>query len=200
MLNISELYELVSIGEQRRNVEIKRSMSWDNARTKAKIVKVILAMSNIRDGGYLILGFEENGDSYRPEGMSESALNSFDYDNIKSHVARFADPYVTFHMEVVEDESENKKFIVFSIREFEEIPIICKRNGMENLVEGNIYTRSRSLPSTVRVPTQSEMREIMDLAIEKGIRKFLQMGQRAGLRTRISTEPDEYDHELEDIL
>jgi predicted HTH transcriptional regulator len=199
-VNINELYELVSIGEQRRNVEIKRSMSWNNPNTKAKIVKVILAMSNIRDGGYLIFGFEENGDSYLPVGINEDDLNSFDYDDVKSHVARFADPYVAFSMEIIEDEDDGKKFIVFTIKEFEEVPVICKRNGLENLREGDIYTRSRRLPSTTKVPTQSEMREIMDLGIEKGIRKFLERAQRAGLRVQPATILDEYDRELEDIL
>ena len=30
-MNVQELYELVGTGEQRRNVEIKRSMSWNVA-------------------------------------------------------------------------------------------------------------------------------------------------------------------------
>lgn len=198
-MNIDELRELVGMGEQRRNVEIKSSMSWENDNVKAKIVKAILAMSNIRDGGYLILGFKENGDSYLPEGVSENDINSYNYDDIRSYVARYADPYATFFMEVVNDESEGKKFIVFAIKEFEEMPVICRRDGLENLRNGDIYTRSRRLPSTVRVPTQSEIREIIDLAVEKGIRKFLERARRAGLEVPSATEPDEYDRELESI-
>lgn len=198
-MEIHELYELVRVGEQRRNVELKRSISWDSDRNRAKIVKTILAMSNIRDGGYLVLGFSQQADSFEPVGVRDDHLSSFKYDNVKSHVALFADPFATFFMKIIEDKVEDKKFIVFSIDEFEEIPIICKRNGLENLREGDIYTRSRRMPSSVRVPTQSEMREIIDMAIEKGVRKFLEQSQRVGMKVEIGAEFDEYDRELEEI-
>ncbi len=197
-MNIQELYELAGTGEQRRNVEIKRSMSWNDPSIKAKIVKAILAMSNIRDGGFLVLGFEERGDSYLPAGMNEDHLASFDYDEVRSHVAQFADPYVIFFMEPVKDDRTGRKFLVFTINEFEEIPVICKRNGLENLRAGDMYTRSRRMPSTEKLPTQSEMREIIDMAIEKGMRRFIERAQHAGLSIRV--EPDEYDRELEGIL
>jgi hypothetical protein len=183
--------------EQRRNVELKRSISWDDSEVKAKIVKTILGMSNIQDGGYLILGFEEHDGSFEPVGLSEDDLKSYKYDDVCAEVSRYADPYATFLMEVIEDEESGRKFLVLSINEFEEIPVICRRNGLQNLQEGVLYTRSRRLPSTTAVPSQSEMREIIDMAIKKGLRRFIENAQYAGIR--IEGVEDEYDKELREI-
>ena len=199
-MNKTELYELVAFGEQTRNVELKRSMSWTDTSTKAKITKVILALSNIRDGGYLVLGFSQKGETFVPTGVAESDLSSFNYDHVRSHVAEYADPYVEFSMEIVKDAEQNRSFIVFAVKEFAEIPLICAKNGLENLEEGAVYTRSRRMPESVKVPTQSEMREIIDMAIEKGLRKYIETSRRAGLEIQVIPQEDEYDKELEDIL
>jgi predicted HTH transcriptional regulator len=156
-------------------------------------------MSNIRDGGYLILGFEQDNNTFRPTGAKEADISTFNYDNVKSFVSEFADPYVEFFMEVITDEKDNKKFLVFTINEFNEIPVICKRDGLEHLEKGTIYTRSRRMPETVRVPTNAEMREIIDMAIEKGIRKYIETSYRGGLQIRAFTQEDEYEKELENI-
>jgi len=200
-MNIEEFYSLVALGEQTRNVELKRSISWDDPVVKAKVVKTILGMSNIRNGGFLILGVEEREDGFDLLGITDEHLSSFNYDHVASEVARYADPYATFRMEVVEDSEVNKKFLVFTIDEFREIPVICKINGRENLREGTIYTRSRRMPSTVQVPTQSEMREIMSIAIERGIRTYIEQSRRVGLRLELVEEgsDEEYDRELRDI-
>jgi hypothetical protein len=175
-------------------------MSWNDTNTKAKITKIILAMSNIRDGGYLVLGFNQDGDTFVPTGVVQSDLSSFNYDHVRSHVAEYADPYVEFSMEIVKDEEQKKSFLVFTVKEFAEIPVICAKNGLENLEEGAVYTRSRRIPESVKVPTQSEMREIVDMAIEKGLRKYIETSRRAGLEIQATTKEDEYDEELEGIL
>jgi hypothetical protein len=59
--------------------------------------------------------------------------------------------------------------------------------------------RSLRLPSTVSVPTQSEMREIMDMATEKGIKKYIKQSKRAGLTLGLAEEVEEYDNELDGI-
>ena len=82
---------------------------------------------------------------------------------------------------------------------FNAIPVICKINGRENLREGAIYTRSRRIPETVKVPTHSEMREIINIATEKKIRSFLEMAQQARLRVEVGAEVDDYDRQLEEI-
>jgi predicted HTH transcriptional regulator len=62
-----ELNELVkNIEGETRNIELKTSMSWSDQGTKLKIVKSILAMSNIRSGGMVIIGIDEKWRQVRP--------------------------------------------------------------------------------------------------------------------------------------
>jgi len=63
--------------------------------------------------------------------------------------------------------------------------VICKKDGMEKLRRGAVYTRSRRMPETVEVPGQVEMREILDLALEKRSRAFARHAERMGLVRRL---------------
>jgi len=187
-MDIQELYQLMARGEQLRTVEFKRSMSWNDPVTKAKITKCILAMSNIRDGGHLVLGVEQQSDgSFAAVGMDPSHVLTYKYDEISSHVATYADPYITFSLEQVSD--GGKTFLVIKVEEFNDIPVICKRDGLENLQSGVIYTRTRRMPESARVSNNTEMREILDMAIEKGIKIFVQRLHRVELiRPSVSDE------------
>ncbi len=49
------------------------------------------------------------------------------------------------------------------------------------LREGARYVRRRGKPETSEIPTQSEMRELLDLAIEKGVRRFIARARAVGL-------------------
>ena len=111
-MNTRELYSLIALGEQTRNVELKRSISWDDSDVKARIAKTVLGMSNIRNGGFLILGVEQEGDDFNPVGITDEHLSTFNYDLVSSEVAKFADPYAVFRMETVEDlESKTRKIL-----------------------------------------------------------------------------------------
>ena len=76
---------------------------------------------------------------------------------------------------------ENKKFVVIKVFEFAEIPVICKKDGSSNLRKAAIYTRTYRIPESAEVPSQSEMREILDLAAEKQVRRFFETQSRAGI-------------------
>lgn len=176
-----ELYELIAIGEERRNLEYKRSVSWNDRRTRARITKSILAMNNIRYGGYIVLGVDQQPDgAFDPVGMSAEDASSLNYDDVASYVATYADPYVQFSLSRLE--REGRIFVVIQVREFDEIPTICKRSYGTDLHEGKIYTRTRGgRPESAEIRSQTEMREIIDMAVEKGIRRFYERLARAGL-------------------
>ena len=52
--------------------------------------------------------------------MEQDDLNSYNYDEVMSYVSRFADPYVEFNVETIDDLDNNRRFLVFNINEFEE--------------------------------------------------------------------------------
>ena len=102
--------------------------------------------------------------------MPDNDFNSYDQDNISSYVANYADPFVEFNINKINH--EGKKYVIIQVKEFYELPIICKKDGSEGLKNGAIYTRTRRKYETAEVPSQTEMREIIESATNKGIKKF----------------------------
>jgi hypothetical protein len=161
------------------HLEYKESISWDDTNSKEKIIQTILAMSNIRDGGVLVIGvkeiLEEQGKKYRREGMSDEHYNSFDEDRVRETVRQFAEPFVA--LDLIKKIYDNNKFVIITVKEFDEIPVICRKSGKsDNLQEGQIYIRPKSgTVSTRKVQTYSEMKELVELAVIKQARKFMQI-------------------------
>ncbi|MDP8206531.1 MAG: ATP-binding protein [Candidatus Electryonea clarkiae] len=194
-----EFLELVHIGKETRALEFKRSTPWKDSVFKAKIVKTMLAISNIRDGGNIVIGVEQNDDdSFSFTGMTETDLDQWKYDDISSHVSEFADPFVKFSMDrIIYDE---KTFIVLTIFEFIEIPVLCKRDGESNLRRGAIYTRTHRLPESAEIPSQTELREILELAIEKRLRSFVRTASHAGIPlSKEQSDAERFDEQLGDF-
>lgn len=171
----NDISQIIELADEFRNVEFKQGASWNDL--KYKITKCILAMSNIKDGGTILIGMEREDDKgYIAEGVSESDLESYqDKDAIKEFVANYADPYVNFEIEV--EEFHKKKFIKINVSEFEELPVICKKPYPSVMKEGSIYTRSKgNKPETIEIPSHIEMREVIEMAIDKGNRKLTERG------------------------
>jgi len=191
----NRIISLLEYGRESRNIEFKRSYNWNNRKHKAKIVKTIMAMSNIRDGGYLIFGVDENNGQYTPVGMPQNEYDLINSDNVLAFVNSFADPYV--EIDIYKGEYQNKLFVVIEVKEFREYPVVCKKNWEYGLYQGVIYTRARRMPETVPVPSQSEMREIINIAVEKGIREFYRKLSVAGICVQTqSSDRQIFDNEL----
>jgi hypothetical protein len=95
-----ELLQLLEIGREGRNLEYKRSCSWSEPVFKAQITKAILGFSNVRDGGRIVIGLEEQTDkTYKRKGVTHGHLKSYNYDDISSYVSGYADPYVKFYFD-----------------------------------------------------------------------------------------------------
>jgi hypothetical protein len=111
--------------------------------------------------------------------MRTDHLGAFVQDQLSAHFSEYADPYI--EVLLIKHDVGRKTFCILRVSEFSELPVVCKKDGLENLRRGAMYTRSRRLPETVAVPSQVEMREILDLAIEKRSRAFALQADRMGL-------------------
>lgn len=170
-MDSNEFRSLIGDLREGRNKEFKQSTSWQLTEFKCKIVKSVLSFTNVRDGGYIILGIKELEDhTFELAGMDEGDLSTYDEDEVSSVIAEYADPYARIELERIPH--ENKLFLVITVHEFDEIPVICKRDGANRLRKGAIYTRSYRMPESVEVPTQTELREILDMAVEKQLKKY----------------------------
>jgi len=205
-LSTSLFIDLINYPNEERHLEFKKSASWGENRFKAKITKSILGMANIRDGGWILIGKEEQPDgTFIATGMNQSDFDSFNSDVVRDFVKDYADPYVNLSVHKIVH--AQKKFVIIRIEEFDTIPVICKRDWGNILHRGKIYTRSKGKPETIEVPGQTEMREIINMAVEKEIRHFYERISHAGLQVRarsfISSEPSDkelFDKQREDLL
>jgi predicted HTH transcriptional regulator len=194
-MDSNEFYNLISDLREGRNKEFKQSTPWQETEFKCKIVKSVLAFTNVRDGGYIIIGIKElDNNTFDLEGMTENDLPTYNEDELSSVIAEYADPYV--RIELDKASYNNKEFLIIKIHEFDDIPVICRQDkhdgkGQLRLRKGTIYTRSYRIPESVEVPSQTEMREILERAVEKQLRKYLTRQTRIGIP--IQPQPSDED-------
>ena len=110
--------------------------------------------------------------------------------------APYADPAISFGTEVVAH--DHKEFVVIRIDEFRDAPIICRRtfnapDGTVILREGACYVRPRRKPETTEIPTYADMRDLIDLAVQKGLRRYVELTEAAGLNVRSSVSKQSDD-------
>lgn len=195
------LAELVSLGHEMRGVECKPPGPRNDRLLQTKVIKAMLGMANRRDGGHIVIGIEDKGTSLVPVGLSLAHLTTWrKYDDLASTVAEYADPSISFELESHDCEGEN--YVLVTVKEFEDVPVICKKDCQPDLRKGGCYVRSRRKPETAEIPTQEDMRDLLDLAAEKRLRKFIAQAKSVGLHITAGGEvsdKDLFDQELGDF-
>ena len=141
----------------------------------------------------MIIGVEDAQGVLNPDGLAENDLAGWNYDDLADQVARYADPSASFAMELKEYDGDS--YVVIEVEEFSDIPVICKRSYDDVLQDGACYVRPRRKPETSSIPTQADMRDLLDLAIEKGVTRFLERARRVGLFSIPTAEPQVTDRE-----
>ncbi len=175
---MSEWAPIIFAGSEDRNREFKASFPWDKStdgETMARVTKTVLAMSNLRDGGHILIGVKEDSNGHGiPEGMQQNHTASYSYDLVADFVKQYAEPYARFSLDVVEEQGNT--FIILSVTGFDEAPVICRKSYGDILHEGRVYVRPQSgRPRSEAVGTYVDMRELMDLAVEKRLRRYVKM-------------------------
>lgn len=173
-----ELLDYVHHGREERNLEYKERLDWDRPQHRAKVVKAVLGMSNLRDGGVLVIGVRDDGTAV---GLAHEDAKKFTQDAIAAAVSKHAVPYAEPTVTIGHHPEETSRwFAVIQIAAFEEVPVLCGKAGY-GLRQGAMYTRGRRIFETSEVKGESEMREILDMAVVKGIRAFYRRVAAAGL-------------------
>lgn len=201
-----ELDELIAAGHELPGVEFKPAGQRTDPYLFAVVTRAVLGMANRADGGVVIVGVEEAADkTLRVSGLGPQDLPSWNYDDVAAGLAAAAEPFVTLELEP--SPYHGVTLLVIRVHEFETVPVICKKQyldgqGRQVLRQGALYVRPRRKPETSEIPSQTEMRELLDLAITKGLRRFLERASAAGLSLPIATTPsddEKFDDELGDL-
>ena len=197
-----EFAQIISLAHEIRGVEFKGPGSSSDRRLFAQVVKGVLGMANRRDGGRVVIGVEDLGNALNPIGLDAGQLATWNYDHVSDRVAAYADPGVAFDLEV--KEYNGRSYVVIQVEEFADVPVLCKRAYGDVLRDGACYVRPRRKPETTEIPTYADMRDLLDLATEKGVRRLLAQAQRAGLAVppdvvTTATDQERFDQQLGDL-
>lgn len=128
-------------------------------------------------------------------------IQTWNYDDFADALARYVDPYVTFDSAILE--WGGMKFVIIRVQEFDSIPVLCKKDYQGILREGACYVRTRRKPETAEIANQTEMRELLDLATTKGIRRVMTQAHLSGITTLSQppvTNEDLFDDQIDDLL
>lgn len=168
--NYEQLLEFLSlegIGEP-RNTEFKNGNDWDHL--KYKITKALIGLSNLKDGGKVIVGIKDNvNDPDSLIGMTEEQSKTYTLDNIMKFVNEYADPSLEIKIHIFPNNDEEKKyFVIINVLEFLELPTLCKKDGGSGILQREkIYIRPRKNTETTDNFSHHDMRELLELATEK---------------------------------
>lgn len=181
-------------------LEFKESMPW-NARS---LGKHIVAMSNLRDGGRIVIGIQD-GTLVRI-GVDEGTAATYVDETMQDQIAALADPHIQFTVSRPRDR-HGVRFIVITVASFEETPTILRETIPGNqqgeaFERGRILIRSRyGRPKSAQVERVDELRELIELAVARRHARL----QAIGLLPRQAAEQQEppaaydYDAELEGL-
>ena len=195
-----EFAQIMGLAHEIRGLEFKGPGRSTDRRLFAQVVKAVLGMANRRDGGRVVVGVEDLGDSLHPVGLDVTQLATWNYDDVADRIATYADPSVAFDLEVTE--YNGRSYVVIQVEEFADVPVLCKRAYDDVLRDGACYVRPRRKPETTEIPTYADMRDLLDLAVEKGVRRLLAQVQRVGLTVPPDitvTDQERFDEQLGDL-
>ena len=164
---VADIDTLLEGAEETDVLEFKEAMPWGDG-----LIKDILAMANLQDGGRIVIGIED--ETYVRQGISDSQIATYKSDIMRDQVAPFADPFVEFTTSVRADRN-GLRYVVIVVSPFRELPVICKRDGgpKNELQAGAIYYRSPvRRPQSARVSSASDMRSIVEVAAARQLQRF----------------------------
>jgi len=199
----AELRATMALGREQRGAEFKGPGKRTDKSFLAKVVRAILAMANKPGGGVVVLGVEDDGVSLHATGLSQEEAATWSYDHLASSVSNYADPYVDFDVAV--HDLGDRLLVVIEVREFDDIPVLCKKDCGQTLRRGALYVRRRGRNETVEVPSHVEFREILNRASELLAKKIIANYVDLSQHVRPQDSPKNraisaFDREAEDLL
>jgi predicted HTH transcriptional regulator len=186
--------------QEARSVDFKTAGTWGEI--KKGLPKDIMAMSNLRDGGIIIIGVKECDNTWSCTGITDEQLNTYNPDDMVDHVNKYASPSIAFDV-VKHTDKNHLEYLVIQAHEFEEKPVVCKKNYPDELRRGAFYIRPLGKAESREVQTEAEMHDLLELSVEKRARNFMRQIQRVGLDLKTirlaKTDSDKFDDELEGV-
>ncbi len=192
-----QVYGAIDRCQETSAIEFKESSEWESM--KWQIIRTVMGMGNLRDGGIIVIGVSERDDNWKLTGISKEHLGTYDVDDIADTVNKYASPPVDIEIVRV-TYSNGKEFLALKAKEFDYTPHVCGRNGPDGsgLYEGDIYIRPPGKPQTKKVTRAQEMADLLELAAEKRARRIISTSRRVGF-VPPADSGDNFDKELDGL-
>ncbi|MBR7121045.1 MAG: ATP-binding protein [Lentisphaeria bacterium] len=140
--------ELVYRKVESDELDYKSAMSWRtmSRQEKGKIVRHLTAFANTR-GGFLVIGVSENASGVPSEytGVSEEQAGSFDPTPVGDFINAHIEPALDYTIE--RPLVDGKRYVIFTVRPFKNLPHVCSRGVDGELQEGIFYIRTAEASS-----------------------------------------------------
>jgi hypothetical protein len=193
VVTINEVEDLLALGHEIRSFEVKGPGEVSDKAFVSRVARAAMAMGNLRDGGIVCVGIDNKRLKSMLPGLNSSQFAQWsDFDNVSTALERYSDPPVTFELQPL-TLTNNANVVVLEVAEFDHAPHVCKREYSGTLQDGQTYVRPRGQPRSVPVPSSIEMRELLDLAVDKGVREFIRRASVAGLPPGTVTSQEDLD-------
>ena len=168
MIAIERIRELIQLGNENLNLDYKGAFSWDQANNdqKCEIRKDVLAFSNARDGGVILVGVNDKTGVL--EGLTEEQYASFDQTKFNRFIQKYTDPRHTssIHRIIIDE----KRVVVIDIPEFADVPILCARDANSSLNPSRLILRKAALYKRTERATSEPIEDA------EGMRELLNRG------------------------
>lgn len=149
-------------------LDFKGPCKWEGEE-RARLTKAIVAMSNTRDGGVVLVGVAEDRAGGKPKlaGLTPEQLSSFDPTKLADYVNVRFEPNV--HLRVEKPTVDGIALAAIIVSEFSDQPHVCVKEapyqGKLEFKPGDLLIRTAGAQSTV-VGSQ-ELRELLARAVTK---------------------------------
>ena len=165
-----ELKSKLEGGIETQTFEVKGACDWN----VKSLAKDILAMSNVQDGGTIIIGVQDG--TFALQGVTQAQKDSYRIDTMKSQMMNYADPHVNFKVEIIPD-TDGKEYVAITVFPFEEVPVICKSGAGGGVNVGVLYYRNKNgTVQSAPISNAYDMRDVITTATVKMMQKLKKVG------------------------
>ncbi len=173
----AQLLDLIG-GRERTGVEFKGPRRRDDPNF-VEIIKAALGLVNRQDPGYIVVGVRNDNTAL---GLDEQQARTWaDADVVRQLLLPCGDPPIEISVDLVTvqafEELAGRTFAVVTVQPFERVPVFCRVNrewprGTLYLKQGACYVRGLGVPSTTELAGGAELRELLRVAISRGVQDF----------------------------
>lgn len=171
-MTINQLEQIIEGQAESPNLDFKTDMAWRDQ----SFAKDFLAMSNMRDGGTIVIGVEEKAGVFTPIGVSAANEKTYKIDIMRSQLASFCDPSPEFRVDFPKD-TTGRTFVVIQIAPFRDLPLLSKKGVPSVILANTIYYRNTNKGvESAPISNAHDMRDLIELAARNMIRRRREFG------------------------